>query len=576
VSADGCISRNTVKVTVNALPELITGDIEVCYGSKAEPVASSSDAVSLTWYDDANCTNVIAQAASFETAILTADTTFYVEAVSVDGCISRDNVKVTVNPLPELITGDIEVCAGSTATLTASSADAVSFTWYADANCTNVIVHEASFETAILTADTTFYVEAVSADGCVTRNTVKVTVNPLPELITGDIEVCYGSKAVPAASSSDAVSLTWYSDANYVNTITSADSFETMPLTADTAFYVKTVSIKGCISRKAVDVAINALPELLINDHEPVCSGTSVRLNASGSDAVSPAWYGDSAYTNLIGQGASYQTGALTASSTFYVESTSDKGCKTRASAEVPVVLPPAVIAMDDYRLCYGEEVTLNVLQSDGAVSWNADPLTVSPVSTRQYVVTASRFPCPDAKDSVTITVGDSLYISTPDLPIYKNHTDYSHQLASNAESPVFTLIAGSLPLGLFLNASGQLSGTDLPNEDISVSVFTVQVEDIHGCTAEKEYTLEKDLFVPKVFTPDGDGINDFFMRGYELIIFDRLGIIIFKGDDGWDGTYNGKPAPQDIYFYKLYYKNKNGEIAVKDGYIGLERTKYM
>jgi hypothetical protein len=73
---------------------------------------------------------------------------------------------------------------------------------------------------------------------------------------------------------------------------------------------------------------------------------------------------------------------------------------------------------MDDYYLCYGDEVVLEVLQSDGAVSWNVEQLTVSPLSTQEYIVTANRPPCPDAKDTVTITVGDSLYILPAELPI--------------------------------------------------------------------------------------------------------------------------------------------------------------
>jgi gliding motility-associated-like protein len=74
-------------------------------------------------------------------------------------------------------------------------------------------------------------------------------------------------------------------------------------------------------------------------------------------------------------------------------------------------------------------------------------------------------------------------------------------------------------------------------------------------------------MFVPKAFSPNGDGINDVFMKGYKVIIFDRLGINIFTGDDGWDGTYKGQPAAEDIYFYILYYNDS----SVK-GYVGIVR----
>ncbi len=135
-----------------------------------------------------------------------------------------------------------------------------------------------------------------------------------------------------------------------------------------------------------------------------------------------------------------------------------------------------------------------------------------------------------------------------------------------------FLLTTGELPIGLQLNALGLISGKVPTNKISSKWTFTVQVEDENGCRAEKLYTLNGDFFIPKVFTPNGDGVNDIFMSGYRVVIFDRLGITIYEGDSGWDGTYKGKEAVPDIYFYKLYYETGEGESKVTTGYIGLER----
>jgi len=322
----------------------------------------------------------------------------------------------------------------------------------------------------------------------------------------------------------------------------------------------------NCRMIKMGHISMNPLPELITENAE-ICSGHVVNLIATGSGAVSFTYYSDAAYSDIIGSGNSFQTGVLSNNTVFYIEAMSDKDCKTRDSVEITIEVPPAVITMDDAYLCYGDEITLNVLQSDGVVSWDVESLTVSPVSTQQYIVTANRPPCPDARDSVTITVGNSLYILPSALPVYKANADYSQQLTTNAESPVFTLI-GNLPSGLFLSTQGGLSGQSVSGEYF---VFTVQVEDIHGCKTEKEYILEKDLFIPKVFTPNGDGVNDIFMRGYKVVIFDRLGIEIFRGDDGWDGTYKGTPAPHDIYFYKLFAKDEKETEKIITGFVGLE-----
>jgi hypothetical protein len=95
----------------------------------------------------------------------------------------------------------------------------------------------------------------------------------------------------------------------------------------------------------------------LITENTEICSGSATILTASGSGTVS--WYGDPAYSGIIGHGASYQTGIVETDTIFYVDAISDKGCKTNDSVMITVVASPSVVAMDDYYLCYGDEVTL-------------------------------------------------------------------------------------------------------------------------------------------------------------------------------------------------------------------------
>jgi gliding motility-associated-like protein len=81
-------------------------------------------------------------------------------------------------------------------------------------------------------------------------------------------------------------------------------------------------------------------------------------------------------------------------------------------------------------------------------------------------------------------------------------------------------------------------------------------------------------VFAPNVFTPDKDGGNQFFKifgghyTGFHITIFNRWGEVIFssEGDqgkflsEGWDGTYKGKPMPQGVYTYILYYDGEADE----------------
>ena len=66
-------------------------------------------------------------------------------------------------------------------------------------------------------------------------------------------------------------------------------------------------------------------------------------------------------------------------------------------------------------------------------------------------------------------------------------------------------------------------------------------------------------LFIPNAFTPNSDGINDFFLVKhseyfpFEITIFNRWGELIFQSSDldfRWDGKYNGEIVPAGSYYY--------------------------
>ena len=59
---------------------------------------------------------------------------------------------------------------------------------------------------------------------------------------------------------------------------------------------------------------------------------------------------------------------------------------------------------------------------------------------------------------------------------------------------------------------------------------------------------------LPTAITPyDKDGMNDDFMRGHRVAIFNRYGQLIYEGNNGWDGTYRGLYADPGVYYYEVY-----------------------
>ena len=94
----------------------------------------------------------------------------------------------------------------------------------------------------------------------------------------------------------------------------------------------------------------------------------------------------------------------------------------------------------------------------------------------------------------------------------------------------------------------------------------------------EKPYAL----YSPNAFSPDGDGINDFFkisgqgMIDFQIEIFNRWGQMVYKSIDlsnGWDGTFKGKNLPTGTYVYKIKTSKYGVEQKlVKSGSVALVR----
>ena len=72
-------------------------------------------------------------------------------------------------------------------------------------------------------------------------------------------------------------------------------------------------------------------------------------------------------------------------------------------------------------------------------------------------------------------------------------------------------------------------------------------------------------IYFPSAFSPNNDGVNEtFFARGiyveeFELMIFNRWGELIYKStnfNEAWDGTYQGSKVQENVYIWKVLYKN--------------------
>ncbi|MDR1680404.1 MAG: gliding motility-associated C-terminal domain-containing protein [Prevotellaceae bacterium] len=564
----------SVSLRFGAPNSLTTTDVMACSGAMVAIAVSSADSTAtLTWYSDPARTVAVATGASFTTTA-TADTIFYVGSVSDNSCESNDSVRISLHPTPALTAADTAGCPGAAVTFLASTTDATdSIRWYADPAHTSLLAQGGSFGTTA-TAPATYYIRALSAHSCTTDDTVTLAIYPLPALTASGMTACPGTAVTLVATTTDATdSIRWYADPAHTSLLAQGGSFGTTA-TAPATYYVQAVSAHSCTAARSVALALYPLPVLTTHD-TTVCAGFTVPLNAStGNPADTLRWYADDAYSALLAQTPTYITPALTAAATYYIEASGAAGgCPTRGHAEVSITSPPEVVAMDSRRICYGDEITLSLIHAEGDITWNTPELTLRPTATATYTVTAARPPCPNVHDTVVITVGDEIYILPDALPPYKRNIYYSQQLTSNAQTPVYTLADGQLPAGILLAANGTLEGLPFQIEYNDTGyAFRLQVTDQYGCSGFIDYRLRGGFSIPEVFSPNGDGVNDHFMKGLRVVVFDRLGRKIFEGPDGWDGSHNRRNAPDDTYYYILFYIDENANEIHTSGFITIQR----
>ena len=130
------------------------------------------------------------------------------------------------------------------------------------------------------------------------------------------------------------------------------------------------------------------------------------------------------------------------------------------------------------------------------------------------------------------------------------------------------------------------LTCNDCPNpiaNPFTSTEYIVQLIDANGCKFYDTINVfvEGSLYVPNTFTPNLDELNNIFyaygveIASFEMRIFNRWGQEIFVGaslQDGWDGTYGGKPCPIGVYVWKITYTENSGKEGNLIGHVNLLR----
>jgi gliding motility-associated-like protein len=142
-------------------------------------------------------------------------------------------------------------------------------------------------------------------------------------------------------------------------------------------------------------------------------------------------------------------------------------------------------------------------------------------------------------------------------------------------------------------------TGVDCPNcenpmiQPFRSGIYEVQAQNEFGCkatyTINFNVNIEELIFIPNVFTPNGDMKNDYFgafgdqfaqLPNYQIEIYDRWGGKIYSNENaalnepvtGWDGKINGQVVEEGVYSYKLFFTLINSDVIRKVGTVTVFR----
>ncbi len=350
VTSNGCTSSvTTVPIVVNPLPVIsISPNVAICTGASTTLTASGANTYSWTpssGLSNTSGSSVIASPASTATYLVTGNSL---------GCTDTASVTVTVNPIPVVtVSPDIAICAGASATLSASGA--TTYLWSpAVGSSSSVIVTPTSTTTYSVTGTTL---------GCTDSASVTVSIKPIPtSSFTTTSPVCAGINSLITYTGITAANSTynWSFDGGTVVSGIGAGPYQVNWLNSGTKNITLTVTSNGCTSPvTTVPVTVNAIPVVTLSPDIAICAGASATLSASG--AVSYLW------SPVIGSGSSVIV--TPASTTTYSVTGTTLGCSDSASVTVSIKPIPTSSFTTTSPVCAGVNSLITYTGITGANS---------------------------------------------------------------------------------------------------------------------------------------------------------------------------------------------------------------
>jgi gliding motility-associated-like protein len=525
-----CISlRDSVNVSFQTKASFSLGkDTSFCVGGSFTLNAALSGAKTWKWKD--NSTNSTYKATTAGKQWVT---------VSNGTCNFYDTIDLATYSIPPFSLGnDTTLCEGATFNAITSILNNVEYTWMG----TTV-----NYSYPITTTGKYFVdLRDLPKKVCKTTDTILVTfAKPTVFSLGRDTILCVGQNVDLTIANVALKSYKWWD----ANTTQKTRKNATPP----GGIHWVDIDNGYCTTRDSIKVTYR--PELFIPSLGPdmqLCDNATLPLDITAANATQYEWQ-----TLLGAQLATTPTYTVNTPGGSIVGIISDGFCNKKDTVVVIYKTTPTVSLGVDLDICDGVSPTLDASSAAAETYlWNTGAITSSISAPNQpktkYWVRAANGTC-QSSDSVWIyfsippvikfDFADSVFCDAPvlnyDFSFYADNTTFTWQDGFNLPKRKI-----NTP-GVYKLVAQNKCGADS-------AMMNIQIDEL-GCQ----------MFFPTAFSPNGDNVNDMWIpRGQviewvELVVYNRWGEIIYKGDPGkgWNGKIGDKLVPDGVYQMTIAYR---------------------
>lgn len=492
ITNGGCSSLSaSTTVVINTNPiATASSNSPVCEGSPINLTSNLVTGASYLWTGPNGFTSAVQNPTIPNATSVDAGT--YTVTISSGGCSSSPvTTAVVVNPIPTATPNyNIGLCAGGTLNLTSNLVAGATYAWTGPNGFTSALQNPSIPSVTVAAAGT--YTLTITNAGCSSAaGTLTVVISSPPTATASyNVGVCSGGSLNLSSNLVSGGIYAWSGPNGFTSNLQNP-IINPVTLAAN-GTYNLTITAPGCTpATSSVNVIVNSGPTATATTNAPICSGSTLNLNANTLTGATYGWTGPNGFTSSLQN--PIIPAATSAASGNYILTITTPGCSPVTSTiNVVVTNNPIAIATSNAPICIGATLNLAATAVPGATyAWTGpDSFT----STLQNPSISNTTALNTGTYSLTVTVGTcQSTVSTTTVAFHPSplvNVTKTDVLCNGGSTGIAT--ATPTVAGVYTFAWSPNGGTNQTASNLSAGVYTVVTTNANGCEASNTVTINQ------------------------------------------------------------------------------------